>query len=50
MRQWQRWGVKLPGQDSLKDNNIPEGVGLDGMVKTFKLLWTYRHARGCESC
>jgi hypothetical protein len=44
MRQWQRWGVKLPGQDSLKDNNIPEGVGLDGMVKTFKLLLTYRHA------
>jgi hypothetical protein len=37
MRQWQRWGVKLPGKDSPKDNNIPEGVGLGGMVKTFKL-------------
>ena len=50
MRQWQRWGVKLPGKDSPTDNNIPEGVGLGGMVKTFKLLLTYRHARKCESC
>jgi hypothetical protein len=50
MRQWRRWGVKLPGNDSLTDNNILKGVGLGGMVKTFKLLWTYRHARKCESC
>jgi hypothetical protein len=44
MRQWQRWGVKLPGTDSPKDNNIPEGVGSGGMVKTFKLPSTCRHA------
>jgi hypothetical protein len=50
MRQWQRWGVKLPGQNNLMDNNIPEGVGLDGMVKLTKLPLTYRHARKSESC
>jgi hypothetical protein len=41
--------MKLPGTDSLKDSNILKEVGLDGMVKTFKLPWTYRHARKCES-
>jgi len=50
MRQWQRWGVKLPGQDYQKVSNIPDGVGLDGMVKLTKLPLTYRHARKCESC
>ena len=50
MRQWQRWGVKLPEKDSLTDNNIPEGVGLGGMVNRSKLSLTYRHARKCESC
>ncbi len=50
MRQWQRWGVKLPGKDSLRVSNIPKGVGLDGMVKLNELLLTYRHARKCESC
>jgi hypothetical protein len=49
MRQWQRWGMKLPGKDSLTDSNILKGVGLDGMVKIFKLPLTYRHARKCES-
>ena len=44
MRQWQRWGVKLPGKDSPTDNNILKGIGLGGMVKTFKLPVTYRHA------
>jgi len=44
MRQWQRWGMKLPGTDSPTDNNISEGVGLDGMVKITKLPLTYRHA------
>jgi hypothetical protein len=44
MLQWQRWGVKLPGKDSLTDSNILKGVGLGGKVKTFKLLLTYRHA------
>ena len=43
-------GVKLPGKDSLTDNNNPEGIGLDGMVKIFELPLTYRHARECESC
>jgi len=33
MRQWQRWGMKLPGIGSLKDSNILTGAGLDGMVK-----------------
>ena len=50
MRQWQRWGVKLPGKDSLRVSNIPKGVGLDGMVKLTELPLTYRHARKCESC
>ena len=49
MRQWQRWGVKLPGQDSLTDSNILKGVGLDGMVKLTELPLTYRHARKSES-
>jgi len=44
MRQWQRWGMKLPGKDSLTDNNIPEGVGLGGMVNRCKLSLTYRNA------
>ena len=50
MRQWQRWGVKLPGQDHLRDSNIPMGVGLDGMVKLNELPLTYRHTRKSESC
>jgi hypothetical protein len=45
MRQWQRWGVKLPGKDSLKDSIILKGVGSDGMVKLTELPLTYRHAR-----
>lgn len=49
MRQWQRWGVKLPGKDSLTDSNILKGVGLDGMVKLSELPLTYRHARKSES-
>jgi len=44
MRQWQRWGVKLPGQDYPTVSNILKGVGSDGMVKTFKLPLTYRYA------
>jgi hypothetical protein len=36
--------VKLPGKDSLTDNNILKGVGSGGMVKTFKLPLTYRNA------
>jgi len=36
--------MKLPGQDSPTNNNILKGVGLGGMVKTFKLPVTYRHA------
>jgi hypothetical protein len=44
MRQWQHWGLKLPGQDSLTDSNILDGVGLDGMVKITELPLTYRHA------
>jgi hypothetical protein len=44
MRGEQSSGVKLPGTNYPKDSNIPEGVGLDGMVKTFELPWTYRHA------
>lgn len=50
MRQWQRWGMKLPEQNNLKDSNIPKGVGLDGMVKLNELPLTYRHARKSESC
>jgi hypothetical protein len=49
MRQWQRWGVKLPGQDYPTDSNNLEVIGLDGMVKLTKLPSTYRHARKCES-
>ena len=49
MRGEQSPGVKLPGKDSLTDSSIPKGVGLDGMVKTFKLPLTYRHARKSES-
>ena len=45
MRQWQRWGVKLPGQDHPRDSNIPKGVGLDGMVKLIELPLTYRNAQ-----
>jgi hypothetical protein len=44
MRQWQRWGVKLPGQDYQTDSSILNGIGLDGMVKITKLPLTYRHA------
>jgi hypothetical protein len=44
MRQWQRWGVKLPGQDYCNDSNIQSGVGLDGMVKLIELPLTYRNA------
>jgi len=36
--------VKLPGTNYPTDSNIPEGAGLDGMAKTFKLPLTYRHA------
>ncbi|RCW19577.1 hypothetical protein DFO77_1882 [Marinilabilia salmonicolor] len=50
MRQWQRWGVKLPGQNYPRDSNIFKGVGLDGMVKLTELPLTYRHARKSESC
>jgi hypothetical protein len=50
MRQWQRWGVKLPGQDSLSDSNIETGVGLDGMVNTSELPLTYRNVALSESC
>ncbi len=39
MRQWQRWGVKLPGQNYPGDSNIPKGVGLNGMVKLNKGLF-----------
>ncbi len=49
MRQWQRWGVKLSGQNYPRDSNILKGVGLDGMVKLNKLSLTYRHARKSES-
>jgi len=48
MRQWQHWGVKLPGKDSLRVSNIPKGVGLDGMVKLTKLPSTYRHAENVK--
>jgi len=48
MRQWQRWGVKLPGKDYLSVSNTLKGVGSDGMVKTFKLPWTYRHAENVK--
>jgi hypothetical protein len=44
MRQWQRWGVKLPGQDSPTGSNNLKGVGLGGMVKVSELPLTYRHA------
>lgn len=44
MRQWQRWGVKLPGKGSLTDSNILKGAGLNGMVKIHELPLTYRHA------
>lgn len=33
-----------------RDNNIPKGLGLGGMVNIGKLSVTYRHARKCESC
>jgi len=44
MRGEQFPGVELPGKDSLKDSNIPEGVGLGGMVNGYELPQTYRHA------
>ena len=44
MRGEQFPGVKLPGQDSPTGSNNLKGVGLGGMVKTFKLPLTYRHA------
>ena len=50
MRQGQPRGVKLSGQNYQEDNNIPIGVGLDGMVKLNELTLTYRHARKSESC
>ena len=49
MRQWQRWGVKLPGTNYPADSNIPKGAVLDGMVKLTELPLTYRHARKSES-
>ncbi len=48
MRQWQRWGVKLPGQDSSSDSNILKGFGLVGMVKLNELPLTYRHAENVK--
>jgi hypothetical protein len=48
MRQWQRWGMKLPGKDSPRDNNIPKGVDLGGMVNIGKLSGTYRHAENVK--
>ncbi|PRY93818.1 hypothetical protein BY457_1219 [Marinilabilia salmonicolor] len=50
MRQWQHWGVKLPGQSYPRISNIFKGAGLDGMVKLIELPLTYRHARKSESC
>jgi len=44
MRQWQRWGVKLPEQSYPRVSNILKGAGLDGMVKLIELPLTYRHA------
>lgn len=44
MRGEQFPGVELTGQDSLKDSNIPDGVGSGGMVNTNELPQTYRHA------
>jgi len=38
MRQWQRWGVKLPGQNYPRDSNIPKGVCLDGITEGFDFL------------
>ena len=49
MRQWQRWGMKLSGQDFQEVSNILVGVGLNGMVKLIELPLTYRHARKSES-
>jgi hypothetical protein len=49
MRQWQRWGVKLPKQNYPTDSNNLKEIGLDGMVKKTELPLTYRHARRCES-
>ena len=48
MRQWQRWGVKLPGKDSPTDSNNLEGVGSDGMVKITELPLTYRNAQNVK--
>jgi hypothetical protein len=44
MRQWQHWGVKLPGQSSPRISNIFKEAGLDGMVKLIELPLTYRQA------
>jgi len=43
MRQWQRWGVKLPEQSYFTDSNNLKVVGLGGMVKLTELPLTYRH-------
>jgi hypothetical protein len=44
MRQWQRWGVKLSGQDYSEGSNNLKEIGLDGMVKISELPLTCRHA------
>jgi hypothetical protein len=44
MRQWQHWGVKLPGQSYPRISNIFKEAGLDGMVKLIELPLTYRQA------
>jgi hypothetical protein len=43
MRQWQRWGMKLPEQNYFTDSNNLKVVGLGGMVKLTELPLTYRH-------
>ena len=48
MRQWQCWGVKLPGQNKLTDSNILKNVGLGGMVKLTELSLTYRHVENVK--
>jgi hypothetical protein len=44
MRQWQHWGVKLPGQSYPRISTIFKEAGLDGMVKLIELPLTYRQA------
>jgi hypothetical protein len=37
-------GCEAAGTRLVSDSNILKEIGLDGMVKTFKLPLTYRHA------